>query len=69
RIKKRRRDNAILTRGLFDSERWRSVVDEYDVDVVVARYSALDSPGFSGLEPEYPVDVPLAVFRLTDCGT
>ena len=69
RITKRRKDNAILTGGTVDSERWRSVVDEYDVDVVVARYSALDSPGFSGLEPEYPVDVPLAVFRITDCGT
>jgi hypothetical protein len=45
------------------------VADEYGVDVVVARYSALDSPGFIGLKPEFPVDVPLAVFRLTDCGT
>ncbi|MPZ91027.1 MAG: hypothetical protein GEU68_05265 [Actinobacteria bacterium] len=68
-IRKRRRDNAILTRGLFDSERWRAIADEYGVDVVVARYSALGSPGFAGLEPDYPVDVPLAVFRLTDCGT
>jgi hypothetical protein len=68
-IRKRRRDNAILIRGLFDSERWRAVADEYGVDVVVARYSALDSPGFAGLEPDYPVEVPLAVFRLTNCGT
>ena len=68
-IRKRRRDNAILTRGLFDPERWRAVADEYGVDVVVARYSALGSPGFAGLEPDYPVEVPLAVFRLTDCGT
>ncbi|MGH2775861.1 MAG: hypothetical protein ACRDJT_10595 [Actinomycetota bacterium] len=69
RIKKRRRDNAILTGGRVDSQAWRAVVDEYGVDVVVARYTALDSPGFSGLQPDYPVDVPLAVFRITDCGT
>ncbi len=69
RINKRRRDNAILTRGAVDSETWRAVVDEYGVDVVVARYAALDSPGFDGLEPEYPVELPLAVFRITDCGT
>jgi len=69
RIRERHQDNAVLVRGLGSPTSWRAVADEYGVDVVVARYSALDSPGFIGLEPDFPVDVPFAVFRLTDCGT
>ena len=68
-IRKRKKDNAVLINGLGDSDRWRAVAEEYGVDVVVARYSALGSPGFIGLEPYLPEDVPLAVYRITDCGT
>ncbi len=68
-VAERRRDSNILSLAQTDARTWRDTVDKYGVDIVGVPLEAVRSENFAGLQPEYPDDLPIAVFRLSDCGT
>jgi hypothetical protein len=68
-VNERRRDSNILGLAQTNMRTWQSKVDKYGVDVVGVPLEAAGSSALAGLHPMYPDDLPLAVFRLSDCGT
>ncbi|MGH2775852.1 MAG: hypothetical protein ACRDJT_10545, partial [Actinomycetota bacterium] len=68
-VAKRIADNDILSLAQTDARTWRETVDKYGVDIVGVPLEAAGSDTLAGLRPEYPDDLPIAVFRLSNCGT
>jgi hypothetical protein len=64
--KERLTANRVLLSGL-DPEEWQTVVDRFDVDIIVTSPDYAEGPAMARFEAQMASEIPLAVVRIDSC--